>query len=80
MLLINSLGIDMEWEDTFDAALTRGEDFKLTDGTILNATTMKKTANSDNISYYKDENTTALSIDLKKYNNTKLQLIILLII
>ena len=75
MLLINSLGIDMEWEDTFDAALTRGEDFKLTDGTILNATTMKKTANSDNISYYKDENTTALSIDLKKYNNTKLQFI-----
>lgn len=73
MLLINALAIDMEWEKSFDAQYTTGKDFYLENGSTMNATTMNMNTNSDSVSYYKDENITALKMDLKKYDDTQLE-------
>lgn len=75
MLLINALAIDMEWEDSFDSKDTRGADFYLEDGSSMNATTMHLETSSDSISYYKDNDITALTLDLKEYNNTQLEFV-----
>ncbi len=75
MLLINALAIDMEWEDAFDASETNGEKFTLENGTEMLATMMNQETSSDNISYYKDEDITALTMDLKKYEDTQMEFI-----
>lgn len=75
MLLINALAIDMEWEDSFDSKDTRGADFYLEDGSSMNATTMHLKTSSDSVSYYKDKGITALTMDLKEYNNTQLEFV-----
>lgn len=75
MLLINALAIDMEWEDSFDSKDTRGADFYLEDGSSMNATTMHLETSSDSVSYYKDKGITALTMDLKEYNNTQLEFV-----
>ena len=74
MLLINALAIDMEWQEPFEDN-TYGEKFYLADGSKMNATMMHKETKSDNISYYKDQNTTVLTMDLKKYDDTQLEFI-----
>ena len=74
MLLINALAIDMEWQEPFEDN-TYGEKFYLADGSQMNATMMHKETKSDNISYYKDQNTTVLTMDLKKYDDTQLEFI-----
>ena len=73
MLLINALAIDMEWNDSFDTLDTSGEDFYLADGTTMQATTMNNETSSDDVSYYKDNHVTALTMNLKKYENTQLK-------
>ena len=73
VLLINALAIDMEWESSFECADTTGSEFKLVDGNIMNATTLKKTTSSENITYYKDNNITALTMPLRKYEDTQLE-------
>ena len=75
MLLINALAIDMEWETQFDSADTSGSKFYLEDGSEMNATTMHLETSSDSVSYYKDENVTALTMDLKEYEDTQLQFV-----
>ena len=75
ILLINALAIDMEWEDTFECSDTHGENFKLNTGENMIATTLNKETKSDSFSYYKEKEITALSIDLKKYDNTQLEFI-----
>ena len=75
MLLINALAIDMEWEDAFECGDTHGENFKLNTGENMIATTLNKETKSDSFSYYKEKEITALSIDLKKYDNTQLEFI-----
>ncbi len=75
MLLINALAIDMKWENPFDSEDTRGSDFYLEDGSSMNATTMHLETSSDNVSYYKDKDITALTMDLKEYNDTQLEFV-----
>lgn len=75
MLLINALAIDMEWENDFDCEDTYGRKFYLADGTTMEATTMSKTTKSDSIAFYKDEEVSALSMNLKKYDDTQLEFI-----
>lgn len=75
MLLINALAIDMEWEDAFECSDTHGENFKLNTGENMLATTLNKETKSDSFSYYKQKEIIALSIDLKKYDNTQLEFI-----
>jgi serine protease inhibitor len=75
MLLINALAIDMEWENRFDSEKTGGSDFYLEDGSTMNATTMHMKNSSDSISYYKDKNITALTMNLKEYNDTQLEFV-----
>ena len=74
MLLINALAINMEWQEPFEDN-TYGEKFYLADGSQMNATMMHKETKSDNIPYYKDQNTTVLTMDLKKYDDTQLEFI-----
>ena len=75
MLLINALAIDMEWENRFQDKDTQGADFYLENGNTMNATTMHQETSSNNISYYKDNKLTALSMDLKKYGDRQLEFI-----
>ena len=73
MILINALAIDMEWANTFDDNDTWGNPFYLENGEQINATTMNKETSSEDISYYKDDNITAITMDLKEYDNTQLE-------
>ena len=75
MLLINALAIDMEWEESFDGSKTYGEEFNLENGDKMTATMMHKETTSDSVSYYKDKDITALTMDLKKYEDTQLEFI-----
>jgi len=73
ILLINALAIDMEWQSSFEEANTRGEEFNLIDGNKMTATMMNQETNT--AKYYKDDNITAISKDLKKYDNTQLEFV-----
>ena len=75
MLLINALAIDMEWKNSFDASRTYGEEFNLEDGSKMTATMMHQETKSDSVSYYKDENVTALAMDLEEYDDIQLEFI-----
>ncbi len=75
MMLVNALAIDMEWLDSFDAEYTHGKDFNLANGNKMTATTMHKETSKDTVSYYKDQDVTSLTMDLKQYNDTQLEFI-----
>lgn len=73
MLLINALAIDMEWANEFDTNDTYGNEFNLENGDKIIATTMHKETKSDKVSYYNENNITALTMDLKEYKDTQLE-------
>ena len=75
MILINALAIDMEWANAFDTNDTYGEVFKLDNGDEMTATMMHKETKNEQFGYYKDKDITALTMDLKKYDNTQLQFV-----
>ena len=75
MILINALAIDMEWQENFDVDRIRGEVFYLEDGTTNVVEMLNKETTSDSISYYKDEELTALTMDLKKYDDRQLEFV-----
>ena len=78
MFLINALAIDMEWENSFDASDTNGEEFYLKDNNTMTATMMHKKTNDENVAYYKDKEITALTMDLKQYDDTQLQFVVIM--
>ena len=75
MILINALAIDMGWENPFDASDTYGEDFYLENGDTMAATMMHKETMGDDLSYYKDNDITALTMDLQEYDNTQFEFV-----
>lgn len=75
IILINALAIDMEWQTAFTPARTHGEEFYLEDGSQIVATMMQRESKKEDVSYYKDTNITAISMDLKQYDNTQLEFI-----
>lgn len=75
MLLINALAIDMEWKNPFKSDSTGGEDFYLEDGSNMTATTMHMKTTSDSVSYYKNKDITALTMDLEQYDDTQLEFV-----
>jgi len=74
MLIINALAMDFEWALPFNRGLTHGQKFYMDDGQEKEATMMSlnKIKNS-NIAYYMDSNITALTMNLKKYNETQFE-------
>ncbi len=75
MLLINALAIDMGWESPFDTSDTYGEDFYLKDGNTMTATMMNKETMGDDVSYYKDNDITALTMNLQEYDNMQFEFV-----
>lgn len=75
IILINALAIDMEWKTQFAQEETHGEEFNLEDGSKMVATMMQRESKQDDVSYYKDNNMTAISMDLKQYENTQLEFV-----
>lgn len=75
MILVNALAIDMEWKEQFSDNSTFGKPFYLKDETEIQATTMTKETSESNTSYYKNEKITALTMDLKQYDNTKFEFV-----
>jgi len=74
MLIINALAIDMAWASQFDCEKTYGETFYLDDGKEMTTTMLfKKEVASKFISYYKGDDITALTMDLKDYNGTQFE-------
>lgn len=73
MLLINALAIDMEWEDKFEDKDTSGKTFYKSDGTEIQATTMSKETSSKDTLFYLGEDVTALSMNLKQYDETQME-------
>ena len=78
MLLINALAIDMEWKNQFDENDTNGRKFYLADGTEMIATMMSRESSSEDISYYMGDDITAITIDLKEYEETQLEFMALM--
>lgn len=75
MILINALAIDMEWKNKFDGENTHGRDFYLNDGKKINSTMMNMEDKSENISYYKDDDVTAVSINSEEYEGNEMEFI-----
>ncbi len=75
MMLVNALAIDMAWMQPFNDNFTYGRDFYLSDGNKVSATMMKQETKSDSASYYMDDNITALSMDLEKYEDTQMEFV-----
>lgn len=75
MILINALAIDMEWMSKFDGSDTQGRNFYLSDGSTIDATTMRLETQSPNILYYKNSKITAVAMGLKEYNNEQMEFI-----
>ncbi len=80
MLLINALAIDMEWVRPFDEANTRGQEFTKEDGSKVEVTMMhgKFDNYDDDFKYYKDDNVSVISKDLKEYDGKQFELIAIL--
>jgi len=75
ILLINALAIDMEWRSQFNQVDTCGDDFYLADDKTMQATTMSKKVYTDAVSYYKDKSVTAITMDLRQYDDTQLEFV-----
>ena len=74
MLIINTLAIDMEWKSQFNNNNTHGDTFYLDNGKEMEATMMfKKEVSNKSIAYYKNDNITVLSMDLKDYNGIQFE-------
>ncbi|ORX77271.1 cellulosomal serpin precursor [Anaeromyces robustus] len=74
MLLVNALAIDMEWGYRFDCKDTHGEIFYKNNGEEMLATMMvNKEVSSDCIAYYKDDDLTVITMDLKKYEGIQFE-------
>ena len=73
MLLINALAIDMQWKSDFDFNDTFGGTFTKEDGKEVIATMMNQKTNSDSVSYYKDKDVTALTMELEDEEETNLE-------
>jgi len=74
MLLINALAIDMEWVYQFDYDDTYGGTFYKDNGEEIKATMMSlDETKTKAISYYKADDITVLTMDLKNYNETQFE-------
>ncbi len=73
MILINALAIEMDWETEFVNGKTRGAEFVKADGEKIIATTMSKVDTTSAAAFYKGEDVTVLSMDLKEYDDTQFE-------
>ena len=76
MLIINTLAIDMEWVYRFSFDDTWGQKFYLDDDEEMIVTTMtKEEVTTKEIAYYKNDDITVLTTDLRDYNGTLFEFI-----
>lgn len=73
MMLINALAVNMAWKDKFDEEDTASGKFSLINGNEMNATMMHKETKSENLSYYKNDNITAITMDLEENKNGQME-------
>jgi len=74
MILINALAIDMEWVSQFSCEKTYGGTFYLDNGEEMTATMMfNKEVFSESVAYYKNDDITVLTMDLKEYNGIQFE-------
>ena len=78
MILINALAIDMEWADSFSEEDTHGRPFYLENGEEVKATMMNQKNESEDVSYYVDNNITALSMNLEEYDNVQMECVVIM--
>jgi len=73
ILLINALAIEMEWYNKFSFDNTSGDYFYTSDGSFVRATMMSLRVYDRSLSYYKGNDVTAVTMDLKKYGDTQFE-------
>lgn len=78
LILLNALAIKLNFKSPFDMTNTRGEKFYLSDDKEIDATTMYKKTNSEDISYYQDENIKVLNMALEEIDDAKLECMIIM--
>lgn len=80
MALVNALAIDMEWKYSFEETRTYGQDFTKADGSKVEATMMHAKVDSgyDDFKYYKDDDVSVISKDLKEYGGRQFEYIAIL--
>jgi len=79
LFLVNALALNMNWYDPFNINDTKGEFFYLENGDLIEATTMKnKELKSSGTSYYKDDEVTALEMDLNSNSDSKFEFLALM--
>ena len=64
MVLANALAIQMDWEYPFDTDDTHSSTFYKDDGSEIDATTMQQKTFAEDVKYYQDDATTAISMPL----------------
>lgn len=64
MVLANALAIQMDWEHPFDTDNTHSDTFYKEDGSEIDATTMHQETSAEDVKYYQDDTTTAISMPL----------------
>jgi serpin B len=74
LVLVNALAIDIKWKKEFDENNTYKEIFNSKDESKEYVSMMHNTYSSDAL-YYKDDNISAVSLDLEPVNNTELEFI-----
>lgn len=75
MVLANALAIQMDWQHQFESDDTTGRTFYQNDGSEITATTMNKTTSVSDISYYKDDDITLLSMPLQPTEESSLEFV-----
>ena len=65
MVLANALAIQMDWKYQFEDDDTHGHTFYKKDGSEIEATTMNQTTSSEDIKYFQNDTTTAISMPLE---------------
>ena len=73
ILLINALAIYMGWESSFSSRNTFGKIFYIREGQSMAAKMMSKETTSSGVAYYKDDDITVLTMNLRKYENTQFE-------
>ncbi|ORX78042.1 hypothetical protein BCR32DRAFT_328678 [Anaeromyces robustus] len=75
LILVNALAMDMKWAYPFRDESTHGRTFYKENGQEIEATTLSTTISANGVSYYKDDDLTVLTMDLKKYSEFQFEFV-----
>jgi len=74
MIILNAMAINMEWDKKFDYKYTDKNEFLMDNGERKKVSTLfLNDVKSEGVAYYKDDNITVLTMDLKEYDGIQFE-------